>query len=286
MTAPENLRGYVHYAEKVEGHKIRERSESFKDFFSQATLFWNSLTQPEKDHLVEAAHFELGKVETIEIRQRMVELFNHVDHQLAIQVAQGIGVTPPEQEVQPNHGRKSPALSMENTVKNTIKSRKVAILVASGCNYNDVMNVKNALKEAGAQGEVIAKFGGKVKSAEGQEIPIDKMFVTVASVMYDAIYVPGGQQSVDALKEQGDAIHFINEAFRHCKPIGASGEGVALIKHSSLNGVRLAEGGDAARNDRGVVTAGNASPEFIQQFVDAIAQHRHWERTQKEQVPA
>jgi catalase len=286
MTAPENMGGYVHHAEKVEGHKIRERSESFKDFYSQATLFWNSLSEPEKEHLVDAAHFELGKVETIEIRQRMVDHFNHIDHQLATRVAQGIGVTPPEREVQPNHGRKSAAVSMENTIKNTIQSRKVAVLVAPGYNYNELMDVKKALKNAGATAEVVSKFGGKVLSADGQETPVDKMFVTTASVMYDAIYVPGGKQSVDTLKQQGDAIHFINEAFRHCKAIAASSEGVELFQHASLEGVRLAAGGDQVLNDRGVVTIGKASQAFTQQFIDAIAQHRHWERAQKEQVPA
>jgi catalase len=281
------MRGYVHYAEKVDGHKVRERSESFKDFFSQATLFWNSLSQPEKDHLVDAARFELGKVQTIEVRGRMVELFNHVDHQLAVQIAKGIGIAPPAQEVQPNHGRKSPALSMENTRKDSIKGRKVAILAMAGCKGDEVMAVKNALKAQGAMGEVVAKFGGKITSASGQEIMIDQIFLTAASVMYDAIYIPGGQQSVDALMQEGDAIHFINEAFRHCKAIGATGEGVKMIQHSHLNGLRLADGNARTPvSDRGVVTASSASDAFIKEFAGAIAQHRHWNREQKEMVPA
>jgi catalase len=287
MTAPENMRGYVHYAEKVDGHKVRERSESFKDFFSQATLFWNSLSQPEKDHLVDAARFELGKVETIEVRQRMVELFNQVDHHLAVEVAKGIGITPPAQEAQRNHGRKSPALSMANTRKDSVKGRKVAILALPGCKGDEVMALKDALKTAGAKGEVVAKFGGKLTNTSGQEIIIDKTFLTAASVMYDAIYIPGGKQSVDALKQEGDAIHFVNEAFRHCKAIGATGEGVEMIRHSHLDGLRLADGNtDAPVNDRGVVTAGSASDAFIKEFVGAMAQHRHWNREQKEMVPA
>jgi catalase len=287
MMAPEHMGGYVHYAEKVDGHKVRERSESFKDFFSQATLFWNSLTKPEQDHLVEAAQFELGKVETMAIRERMVGLFNHVDHQLAVRVAEGVGVEPPSQEVIPNHGRKSPALSMENTEKSMIEGRKVAILVGPGSNADEVMAVKNALKAAKAKGETIAKNFGKLKGENDKEIVVDKTFLTVPSVIYDAIYVPGGKKGVDALKQQGDAIHFINEAFRHCKPIGATGAGAELIKHSQLNGVNVAEGGkDAPVNDRGVVTAGSASDGFVKEFTGAIAQHRHWDRTQKEMVPA
>lgn len=72
MMAPENMGGYVHHAERVEGHKIRARSESFNDHYSQATLFWNSMTEPEKKHIVKAAHFELGKVMSKEIRRRML----------------------------------------------------------------------------------------------------------------------------------------------------------------------------------------------------------------------
>jgi catalase len=80
MASPEEG-GYVHYMEKVDGHMVKERSESFKDHFSQATMFWHSLTEPEQDRLVSALHFELGKVESMEVRHRMIhEIFNRVDH--------------------------------------------------------------------------------------------------------------------------------------------------------------------------------------------------------------
>lgn len=145
MMAPEQMGGYVHYAEKVDGHKIRARSQSFQDQFSQARLFWKSLTPPEQEHLVEAAHFELGKVETMAVRERVVEWFNEIDHELATRVAAGIGVAAPSNGVgaavaktvekvvdkvtSNTEGHKSEkrksverssALSMENTVKNTI----------------------------------------------------------------------------------------------------------------------------------------------------------------------
>ena len=286
MANPENMRSYVHYAEKVEGHKIRQRSESFKDHFSQATLFWNSLSEVEKDHLVSAAHFELNKVEAKDIRQRMVDLFNHVDHELAKRVAKGIGVPAPSEEVVKNHGRKSPALSMENTVKDTVKSRRIAILAADGFDHSQLLAMQRALKAAGASAKIVSQFGGMIRSADGQEIEVDKPFVTTASIMYDAVYVPGGQQSIEALKQQGDAIHFLNEAFRHCKAIAATGEGVELLKASSIRGVDVSE--EQLKSDQGVVTVANTSDmqSVAQQFIQAIAQHRHWAREQKEMVPA
>jgi catalase len=285
MMSPETMGAFVHHAQKVEGHVIRERSDSFKDHFSQATLFWNSMSKPEKEHLVQAAHFELGKVESKEVRERMVDLFNHVDHELAKQVAMGIGVPAPSKAVTQNHGRSSAALSMENTVKNSIKTRRVAILAADGFNYSQLMHMKQALKNAGAAPHVISQFKGSIKSANNQEIEVDKTFLTSASVMYDAIYVPGGQQSIEALKSQIDAIHFVNEAFKHCKVIAAVGEGVELLASSEIKGVELANG--RITSDKGVVTDRNGGDTnaIAQQFMQAIAQHRYWMREQKTVVP-
>lgn len=290
MTNPENLRTFVHYAERVEGHKIREHSDSFKDHFSQATLFWNSLSEPEKDHLVSAAHFELGKVNHKEIRQRMVDLFNQIDHGLAKRVAKGIGVPEPTEEVVKNHGRRSPALSMENTVKDTVKSRRIAILAADGFDRSQLMTMQQALQNAGASSKIVSKFGGMIRSTDGQEIEVDKLFVTTASVMFDAIYIPGGRQSVEALKQQGDAIHFVNEAFKHGKAIAATGEGVELLQHSDITGVVMVDPQllEPMTSEKGVITASNGADlnAMAQAFTEAIAQHRHWTRTQKERVPA
>jgi catalase len=291
MTAPQNLGGYVHYAEKIDGHKIRERSESFKDHFSQATLFWNSMSEAEKEHIVEAAHFELGKVESKDVRHRIVhELFNNVDHAFAKRVAKGIGVPEPSQEGRKNHGHSSPALSMERTVKNSVKSRRIAILASDGFDNSQLAAVKQALKNAGAQAQIVSKFGGMITSVDGQPVEVDKMFVTTGSIMYDGVFVPGGRQSVDTLKLQGDALHFVNEAFKHCKAIAAAGEGIDLLMQADVTGVALADQNAQGQPiaDMGVVTLRSAVDlnDFTQQFIEAIARHRHWARAQKDQVPA
>src|SRR5699024_15930 len=54
--------GYAHYQEKVDGYKIQARSKSFEDHFSQATMFWNSMSDAEKKHIINAFSFEVGKV--------------------------------------------------------------------------------------------------------------------------------------------------------------------------------------------------------------------------------
>jgi catalase len=146
--------------------------------------------------------------------------------------------------------------------------------------------VKTILKDAGVESEIVSKFKGMIKSAEGEEIKVDKTFLTSASVLFDAIYVPGGAASIEALLNQGDAIHFINEAFRHCKPIAAMSEGVELVQNSNIKGVQISD--SSIQNDKGVVTAKTSSDpkDFAKTFVEVIAQHRFWMREQKDKVPA
>jgi catalase len=300
ILAPGSEGGYVHYAEKVDGNKIAARSESFKDYFSQATLFWRSLSEAEQAHLVAAGQFELGKVESLQVRERMIGLFDHIDHDLAVRVAAGIGVTVPVQNerpgtLPPKHRRTvetSPALSMENTAKDTIKSRRVAILAADGVDAATLLNVKSALKEQGAEVHVIAKGLGTIAGADNQEIPIDKSAATVSSIMYDAVFIPGGQASVAALLRLGDARHFVAEAYKHGKAIGATGEGAQLLQRMELPtqpaSPEVKSEGNGVVNSYGVVTTAqiaNLAP-FTTQFIEAIAQHRHWLRPQMEEVSA
>ncbi|WP_199192136.1 DJ-1/PfpI family protein [Chlorogloea sp. CCALA 695] len=239
---------------------------------------------PEKEHAVQSAHFELGKVEDKGVRERMVNLFNHVDHELAKKVAMGIGISEPTQSVSENHGKSSAALSQENTTK-TAKGRKVAILATDGINGEQITAVKTILSGAGVEAEIVSKFKGMIKSAQGEEIMVDKTFLTSASVLFDAIYVPGGAASIEALLNQGDAIHFINEAFRHCKPIAAMSEGVELVQNSNIKGVNISD--SSMQNDKGVITAktSSAPKDFAKSFVEAISEHRFWMSEQKDKVP-
>ena len=297
MMAPENMGGYVHHMEKVDGRKVRERSDSFKDHFSQATMFWNSLSKPEQERLIEATHFELGKVESREVRHRMVhDIFNKIDLELAARCAEGIGVEPPKKFAGKKNKKKAPEVSIDNhSKKEGVTSRRVAILAAEGFDHDQLMQVKTVLENAGAHPKIVSKFKGMIESADGQAVEVDKNHVTTASVMYDAVFVPGGKKSVEAMKKQGEALHFINEAFKHAKAIGATGEGVELLEAATLSGVDLAAAGKrrskakGVTESMGVVTTRSADDlaGFAERFTAAVAQHRHWERAAvKDRVPA
>ncbi|MDN3725498.1 catalase [Aequorivita sp. SDUM287046] len=295
MMAPETAGGYLHHMEKVEGHKIRERSDSFKDYFGQAKLFYNSQTEIEKKHIMEAFHFELGKVKDKEIRQRMVYMIANVDKDLAVKVANGIGINPPTDEAKikevaqdhiPREKVKSsvdtsPAVSMENrnNKKGSIKGRKVAIMIDEGFDYETVMQVKKKLMDGNATAEIVSKFHGMITASNGETLETDKNHITTASVLYDAIFIPGGAKSVARMKNHGDVIQFINEAYKHCKPLAFSGEAVELLENTALwNLVKEPQNG--VNVSKGVVMASNNDNmgDFSERFMECIAQHRFWER--------
>jgi len=316
MQAGAAARGFISFPERVDGQKVRERSDSFRDHFSQATLFWNSQSEPEKVHIVEAFQFELGKVDTLAVRQRVVDMLTQVDTGLAAQVAAGIGVAAASQadalirlqqswdqygvtsQPLPRHEpavATSPELSMANTVKNTIKGRKIAILAADGVARVDVDRLTTALKQAGAQAHLISKNLGSIKSSDGHELSVDKTFPTSGgSVMYDAVFIPGGAESIAALRNQGDAVHFVNEAFRHCKAIAASGEGVDLLLTADVRAALATEPGADAKAESGfrpdpaIITARTPGSQRSvgPRFIEAISQHRAFSRQNKESVPA
>lgn len=258
---PEKEGGYVHYQEKVEGRKVRSRSESFKDHFSQAAMFWNSMSEPEKQHIISAFTFELGKVKSKSIRQQVVDMFANVNLELASKVAEGIGAAVP-QGIESKVTKSSPALSQANTNKMP-NTRKVGVIMGQHVDGADVMSVLEQLQEAGIQTEIISDKLGMIKGSKDQELEVDHTFLTADSVLFDAIYAVGGSGGSKPFIKA--AVSFIDEAYAHFKPIGASHEGKQWLEDS-----------DMAKSP-GVVV-GNETKKFAKELIEAIAAHRHWDR--------
>lgn len=297
--------GFTSYPERIEAHKVRARSKSFFDHFSQARLFFNSQSEPEKNHLIDALSFELGKVKTLAIRERMLGILAQVDKGLASGVAYAIGVSVPQNPEQPMNRSipadgdpadfqpvfvegslaKSDALSMANTIKESIKTRKIAILAADGVNAKSLSTVKQALEAAGAIVEVIAPKQGHIIAENDEQIMADQSFLTAASVLFDAVYVPGGTNSVASLEAEADAIHFLNEAFKHCKAIAADQQAMQVIEATYFSKKLPSDFSDESVLKEGIIVSDNPG-KLAKQFVSAIAQHRFWEREKPRKVPA
>ncbi|MDD4772048.1 MAG: catalase [Eubacteriales bacterium] len=278
---PDAEAGYTHYAEPVGGTKTRQREERFGDHFGQAALFWNSMSETERGHIVGAFRFEVGSVKDAAIKQRVVDLYNNVTSDLAAQIAAGIGAAPPAQSNTSPVTASSPALSQNDTAK-SVRTRKVAILAENGFNDAELTQVMDALTSAGACPEIVSSKLGIITGAGGKQMNAGKTFLTGPSVVYDAVYIPGGVKNVSALAGQGDAVHYINEAYKHCKTIGATGEAVEFLGGCCLSGVSVASDKNTVNPvcDFGVITVINASQTdiFCNEFISAVAQHRHWGR--------
>lgn len=286
--------GFTSFNERIDAHKVRERSESFADHFSQAKLFFNSQTPTEKSHIVKALRFELGKVETTTIRVRMLGLLSQVDLQLAQKVAIGLGtIVPvvlekplnkgvsPENEISGQQESQtaepsiasSEALSMLKNPTNspTIASRKVAIVCADGVSELAVINMKNALIKENAKGLIIAPYLGPVRTDLDGAITADFSFLTASSVLFDAVYIPHGKD-FNTLAKNDDVMEFLNEAYKHCKLIGADGEASQLINSAPF-------ASKISNDDAGILTTSDvASKTFAQNFIAAMGKHRFWER--------
>lgn len=239
--------GYKHYEEKVEGHKVRARSESFKDHFSQARLFWLSMSDIEKKHIIDAFSFELGKVKNKAIRKQVVDMYAHVSYSLASAIAERIGIVPPVEVEVPHIQQTSPAVSQVINAKESVKSNKVAVIVTE----NSSEKLNELIATFLSEDTVVELVSNKQGIVSGYEI--HETFATTSSVLYDGVYVTGAFQNS---YEQAKAEQFIEQAYQHCKTIGYT-ENVLFLQHIA--------------NKHGVATDPKS-------FVHALAKHRHWVR--------
>ncbi|MFV5691945.1 catalase [Flavobacterium sp. LT1R49] len=284
--------GFTSFNERIDAQKVRDRSESFSDHFSQATLFFNSQTQIEKNHIIKALRFELGKLETLAIKTRMLGLLSQIDKTLANKVAQGLGLKVPATPEKPmNHGiganadkqkyepkkviqsvTSSDALSMlkNKTLSNTIATRQVAFLCSEGVHQASVNAMKTALEKAGATVKVIAPHLGIIKTSEGNELAVDQSFLIASSVLFDAVYIPGGKNA-GFLNSNAEAIEFINEAYKHCKVVGADEFEILSKTNIDVKSDKNAEQGI-------VINSKTTDKNFTNAFIDAMGQHRFWNR--------
>ncbi|CAN7288526.1 catalase [Polaromonas sp. LjRoot131] len=290
--------GFQSYPEQLEPPKIRRRSPSFDDHFSQAALFWNSQSAPEKDHIVAAFRFELSKVEVPDIRQRMVDNLAHVDLKLATRVAAPLGIKPPDAKAAAGRlgfrdhrieakVEEDPALRMVGRPGGSAKTRKVAILVADGVEAAALKRLQQDLLDAGALCKLVAPQLGTVSTSSGRQLAVDHTFTNMPSVMFDAVLIPGGSESVATLAAMGEAVHFVLEAYKHCKTICAVNDGAQLL---ATLGFSLGKDPEAVIVPTPGVIIADARKvmdgQVSHDFLAAIALHRHWDRLNVDAIPA
>src|SRR5476649_1583039 len=190
--------GFETYPERIDANKIRQRSESFSDHFSQARLFFKSMSKHEQEHIISAYSFELGKVERLWIRERQVnEILANIDLELAKRVAQNLCLPAPKAgtvDVRKTSLDHSPALSQANLLPENIKTRKVAILAANGVDGAAIEAIKKALTAEGAHAKLLGPTSAPVTTANGKSLPVDASMEGLPSVAFDAVFVPRSEE--------------------------------------------------------------------------------------------
>nr|WP_062743512.1 catalase HPII [Erwinia persicina] len=274
--------GFESYQERIEGHKVRERSPSFDEHYSQPRLFWLSQTQVEQQHIIDAFSFELSKVGRSYIRDRVVDQLTHIDISLAHSVAENLGITLTEAQMQTappkdvNGLKKDASLSLYAVPSGNIKGRQVALLISDGVDAADTLAILQALKTQGVHAKLLAPHMGQVRASDGSQLTVDATFTALPSLAFDAVIVPEG--NIDALLLRGDACYFLLEAYKHLKVIGLSG---GARRFAAQFGLADDE------QEEGVIIDSKAEGVLMSEFLAAMTAHRIWSRSQKAlSVPA
>jgi catalase len=273
--------GFMSFPEEAEGHKVRGKAERFAEHYNQAALFWQSQSEAEKAHIVNAFRFELTKVQTVAVRQRMVAGLRNVAEDLAAAVADGLGLDLPEplpkvleRTVKPEV-RESPPLSLfARPGDGDIATRRIAVLLADGVEGATLAKLHEALAQRGAVPRFVGAKLGAVECADGETLDVEISIDAGPAAVYDAVVLPDGEDAVKRLALLGQAMEFVKDAYRHCKPILALGASRALLE--AAGAFETLPSGDP---DPGVLHFEDAKAnEILTAFTAALAKHRHYER--------
>ena len=263
--------------------KVRGKPEKFADHYSQAQLFYRSQTAAEQRHIQAAFRFELSRVTVPAIRERMVSILVNVDAALAQGVADGLGMAlPPAQPLAlatpvASEVDASPGLSLFARPGSTrVAGRRVAVLVADGVPGLALRQVYSSLAKAQAVPRFVGSRLGRVRTSDGQDIEVEASIEALPSVLWDAVVLPDLPTDGAALAAMPEAMEFVKDQYRHCKPILAIGQGGS----GWLDGLGIAPMLGKGRPDPGIVLNGAAtlSEASLTAFEDALSRHRHHER--------
>ena len=264
-------RGFQHFAAEEQGVKARLRPESFADHYSQARQFYISQTPPEQRHIASALTFELSKVETVEIRERMVSHLLNIDETLATTVAQKLGLQtmpepantaiPTRQDLEP-----SPALSIVERGPKRFEGRKLGILITDGVDAKLLKGLTQAVTAEKAVFEFIAPKVGGVTASNGTLIEAHHMIDGGPSVLFDAVALLTSEAAIAELTEEATARDFVADAFQHCKFIGYDRSALPLLEIAGI----------ADAMDEGVLPL--PGEEGLAAFVSELGKLRVWAR--------
>jgi catalase len=220
-----------------QGGKLRIRAELFADHYSQARLFFNSLTENEQAHVASSFTFELSKVGLEHVQQRAIGNLRNVDEGLAKRIADAIGISlPPKAKAarEPIDMKPSPALSIQGNMKPTIEGRAIGILYTDGSDGKAIKSLVDAISKAGGTPKLISPKVGGATLADGSKLKADGQLAGTPSQTVDAIAVVLSAEGCKALIKEAAAVQFVMDAFGHLKAIGHTAEAKPLLDKAGV----------------------------------------------------
>ena len=231
-------KGFVSFPESGAGPKLRHRSETFADHYSQARQFYISQAPVEQLHIANALVFELSKVETPKIRIRMVAHLRNIDEALARKVADGLRIKdmpePADAAMPTKKLEESPALSIVRNGPNGFAGRKLGVLVTDGANIDLIDALRDATEERGAKVEFIAPAVGGVETSDGSWLEAKQKIDGGPSVLYDAVAIIASDEGVADLCKEPAARDFVCDAFAHNKFIAYAAPAQRLFEKAGI----------------------------------------------------
>lgn len=284
------MKGFVTFPAPIFEDKVRGKPAKFADHYSQATLFWNSQSATEQAHIIGAFRFELTRVQTQAIRERVLSMLANVADQLVQGVAAGLGVAVPAPQPRAIEVPSTPEVTTSAALSliarpgsGGVQTLRVAIMVCVGVESVALRDVHAALVAEGAVPRFVGASLGAVEASDGPPIHVEVTWETAPSVVWDAMVLPGGSAARATLLASRDVLDFLRDQYRHCKPILILGEGsaffeaaglsTALTDNAGLAGVVTLPSNDAKMSSL-EFDAGSAVPAFI----EALAHRRYFER--------
>ncbi|GIJ48214.1 catalase [Virgisporangium aliadipatigenens] len=257
----------------AEAPKVRANPISYADHYSQVRLFWLSMSPVEKEHIVRAYTFELGKCYEQAIKERQLRCLANIDPLLCEQVATGLGLPVPEPTEEFADVTPSPALSQVGK-KWPGDGRMVGIVIDPDGDLEGIPLVREAIFAGGMVPLLIGPHGGMVNG-----LPVQRTFLTARSVEFDALLLAGAPAPAPDALPSRDAkaaavatvvtdprvALLVEECWRHSKVIGGWGVGASLLHDAGV------------ADTPGVVTGGSATEVFTQ-VKELMSLHRVWER--------
>jgi protease I len=129
-------------------------------------------------------------------------------------------------------------------MENKLTGKKVAIVATNGFEQSEFERPLKALKDAGAQVDVVSPEKGKIKGWKeknwGDEFEVNVNIENAKADNYDALVLPGGVINPDQLRVNEKVVEFIKDFLEAGKPIGAICHGPwTLIETGKLRGRKM-----------------------------------------------